>query len=114
MSQFTNTPQSFFYGLNRTIVNTATATPPNPYFTGGAGFVAAQSQSDIQPSAGKFYYLQPPGGIQPIQRISQATDRGTARNVGRPPSPTNTGAGLAPGADNWASRTAPYYYPLSI
>jgi hypothetical protein len=81
MSQFTNAPQSFFYGLNRTIVNTATATPPNPYFTGGDGFVAAQSQSEVQPSAGKFYYLQPfnVSGPREIQRISQATDRGTAR-----------------------------------
>lgn len=42
MSQFNNTPQSFFYGINRTIVNTALAgnavaqrLQPTPYYTGG-------------------------------------------------------------------------------
>ena len=75
MSQFANTPQSFFYGNNRTIVNTATPTPPNPYFTGGSNFVAAQSQSEVQPSAGKYYYLQPfnagPGPVS-INSMSEA------------------------------------------
>jgi hypothetical protein len=112
MSQFANTPQSFFYGNNRLLVNTATATPPNPYFTGGSNFVAAQSQSEVQPSAGKYYYLRPfNAGPVPIMSMSEAMGGGTARNVRltTPPTPTNTGAGLAPGGDNWASRTAPYF-----
>ena len=81
MSQFANTPQSFFYGNNRILVNTATATPPNPYFTGGSNFVAAQSQSEVQPSAGKYYYLQatnPPGPVV-ITSMSEAMGRATAR-----------------------------------
>jgi hypothetical protein len=83
MSQFANTPQSFFYGLNRTLVNTATATPPNPYFTGGSNFVAAQSQSEVQPSAGKYYYLRPFNGGGPfaITSMSQAMGGGTASRL---------------------------------
>jgi len=76
MSQFANTPQSFFYGNNRLLVNTATATPPNPYFTGGSNFVAAQSQSEVQPSVGKYYFLQPFNSVPPppvpILSMSQA------------------------------------------
>ena len=82
MSQFANTPQSFFYGHNRILVNTATPTPPNPYFTGGSNFVASQSQSEVQPSAGKYYYLQsvnPPAPPPPVSITSMSQAMGIQR-----------------------------------
>lgn len=75
MSQFTNTPQSFFYNMNRTTVNTALSIgeqyyQPNAYYTGGYTtqnnpprlnpMTVALAQDAVQPSKGAEYYLQKP------------------------------------------------------
>lgn len=69
MSQFTNAPQSFFYNMNRTTVNTADPNPPNPYFTGGVGFVASLAQDAVQPSKGAEYYL-----LKPFNTVIHVTE----------------------------------------
>jgi len=75
MSQFTNTPQSFFYNMNRTTVNTALSIgeqfyQPNPYYTGGYTtqsnpprlhpMTVALAQDAVQPSVGMEYYQLKP------------------------------------------------------
>jgi hypothetical protein len=78
MSQFANAPQSFFYNINRTMVNTAfptenfgviTPDPPNPYYTGGYDAIAiingrlayipqtvSLAPDAVQMSGGETYY----------------------------------------------------------
>jgi hypothetical protein len=79
MSQFANTPQSFFYNMNRTTVNTAypnnqedAIEPPNPYYTGGYKYeflsqvpkaipmTVALAQDAVQPSKNFAYYQLKP------------------------------------------------------